>query len=277
MTYKTITVCLNEIAVLDRLLEITRQLAAQHEAHVKGLYIIPAIQVYGDGMGGGLAPAVNDVIRNYFEAQLPTVKSKFETIMQEDGLNFDFQAVFSDTPELFSQTVMNAKVSDLVIASARTVAGESYVDADFVERLVLGVGRPVLIVPTLPQPRVNADEVLVAWDNSREAARAIFDALPLVKNAKVVHVVSIDSTLDGNIPGAEIAETLSRHGIRVDLVKASSDGLNPGESLLRAANELGVGLIVMGCYGHARFSELVFGGATRHVLAHLDRPVIMSH
>jgi nucleotide-binding universal stress UspA family protein len=78
-------------------------------------------------------------------------------------------------------------------------------------------------------------------------------------------------------PAAEIAETLAHHGVKTEITHVTSDGMNAGETLLRAAKDHGAGLLVMGAYGHGRFTEFVFGGATRHVFRNLTTPVLMSH
>ncbi len=118
---------------------------------------------------------------------------------------------------------------------------------------------------------------MVGWNESRESSRAVFDALPLLQKAKLTRLVTVDVPTGGNLPAAGIAETLDRHGVKTEITDVASDGMSVGETLLRAANDHGADLIVLGAYGHSRFSEMVFGGATRHILRNLDRPVLMSH
>lgn len=276
MNFKTITVCLNEIAANPKLLDVVRKLGVRFDAHIKGLYVIPAVQIYG-GAAPAMVPVVFDANRVHFESQLPKVREAFETIMKKDGLNFDLQVVDSDVTDMASDIITNARASDLIVVAGHVDPGNYGIESEFVERLIIGAGRPVLVVPAKGKGQMNLDEVMVAWDGGRESTRAVFDALPLIEGAKKLHVVSVNSTLDGMVPGASLAEVLDRHGFKTEVVKVSSDGMNTGEALLRAANDYGVGLIVMGCYGHGRFSEFVFGGATRHMLANLDRPVLMSH
>jgi nucleotide-binding universal stress UspA family protein len=276
MSCKTITVCLNEIAAVPRLLEATRALAQRYDAHVRGLYVIPAIQIYGD-TGFGTVPVVFDAARLFFEKEMPGVKQKFEAAMKEDGTRFEFQAVQSEVPDITYEVIENSRSSDLIIVASKPESSGDDVEDGFVERLIIGSGRPVLVVPRKGKAAVNTENVMVAWDGSREATRAVFDALPLLKGSKRVDIVSIDSKLDGTVPGASIAEVLDRHGLKTEVIKASAEGMTTGEAVLRAAADRGSGLLVMGCYGHGRFSEFVFGGATRFILANLERPVLMSH
>jgi nucleotide-binding universal stress UspA family protein len=143
--------------------------------------------------------------------------------------------------------------------------------------VVMQVGRPVLLMPPGKKTELKLDDVVLAWDNGREAARAAFDALPFLRLAKKVWIFGVDEAKRGFEPEAEIAATLSRHKVKAEITHVSSDGMNTGETLFRAAKDHGAGLLVMGAYGHSRLSEFVFGGATRHVLRNLTMPVLMSH
>jgi len=145
--------------------------------------------------------------------------------------------------------------------------------------LALGVGRPVLIVPRYGTFETVGERVLVAWNGSREATRAVHDALPLLKLASSVTVLSIDPEHDtgDRIPGADIALHLARHGVAAEGMSTVGLDISVGDLLLSRAADLGADLIVMGAYGHSRVRELVLGGATRHILQHMTVPVLMSH
>jgi nucleotide-binding universal stress UspA family protein len=120
--------------------------------------------------------------------------------------------------------------------------------------------------------------VLVAWNGSREAARAAHDALPLLQQADQVHVLAINPGADaGDIPTAEISQHLARHNVRVEASQLVAKDLDVGDVLLSRAADLGSDLIVMGAYGHTRLRETILGGATKHLLAHMTVPVLMSH
>jgi nucleotide-binding universal stress UspA family protein len=123
--------------------------------------------------------------------------------------------------------------------------------------------------------------VLVAWDGSREAARAVHDALPLLRRAREVSVLVADperlATKIGEKPGADLAAHLARHGLPVRVEVVKSGGRPLGEILLAQVEEERADLLVMGGYAHARLRELVLGGTTRHVLTHASVPVLLSH
>jgi nucleotide-binding universal stress UspA family protein len=121
----------------------------------------------------------------------------------------------------------------------------------------------------------------VAWDASREATRAVNDAIPLLASATTVTVLSVDPAIGrtehGDVPGADIALHLARHGVNVRVEQTVSGGIGIGDLLLSRASDLGADLLVMGAYGHSRLRELVLGGATRTMLKSMTLPVFMSH
>lgn len=157
---------------------------------------------------------------------------------------------------------------------------ESYVGDFFPENLILSCGRPVLLVPYASNERSTGCRVLVAWDGSREATRAVHDALPFMRTAENTTILTVNGVHEferARIPGADIATVLARHGVRVEVADIETGaGDSVGEILLSVADN-GADLLVMGAYGHARWRELVMGGATRTILRSMTVPVLMSH
>jgi len=277
MSYKTIMVCLNEVSSNDRLTDVTRILAAKFKSHVKGLYVVPGVQIYA-GVAAGMGPISYDGFRAYFEKQQPGVKQRFEAAMQKDGLPFDFQTVDSVNPNIANAIIENSRCADLiVIPSGSRNAEEGTINDGLVDMVAIGAGRPVLVIPDQGKFEFTADDITLGWNNSREAARAVYDAMPFLKAAKKVRVTCVDNKQRGTLPGTDIADTLARHGVKAEVQTIASNGSGAGSTLLQAANDAGSGLIVMGCYGHSRLAELVFGGASRHMLANVDRAVLLSH
>jgi nucleotide-binding universal stress UspA family protein len=141
------------------------------------------------------------------------------------------------------------------------------------DELVLGTGRPVLIVPVLGQLAPIGHRVLVAWNGSREAARAAFDALPLLQPGAELRFVAVDSTR-GNATLDAIGRAFARHGFEATLSAITrSGGRSVSEEILKVAREWGADLLVLGCYGHSRLRETVFGGATTRILRDMTLPV----
>jgi nucleotide-binding universal stress UspA family protein len=176
---------------------------------------------------------------------------------------------------------LNARYADLVIAGQPEPDGGSGVDATFAEDLVMGAGRPVLFVPYAGRFPEVGRRVLIAWNAGREAARAVTDALPLLTRAGTVQVVAFDPLKGdadhGDLPGADIALVLARHGVKVSVAQQHSDEVDVGNQILSRAADMQSDLIVMGAYGHSRLREMVLGGVTRTLLDTMTVPVLMSH
>lgn len=166
---------------------------------------------------------------------------------------------------------------DLVVVSQFDPQVRETYSRELPDRIAFESGRPVLVVPLSGPRETIGQSVLVAWDGSREASRAIHDALPFLKKASKVDIVSVTTAKEVDLPSADIASHLSRHGISVETQQADAKGTDVGTVLTSLAGECGADLIVMGAYGHSRFRELILGGVTRHVLESMPVPVLVTH
>jgi nucleotide-binding universal stress UspA family protein len=146
-----------------------------------------------------------------------------------------------------------------------------------IEAALFGSGRPVLIVPYIQKPPFRLESVLVAWDGSATAARALADAMPFLEQSKRVEIVMVsDDAEDVDTTGTRLQRHLARHGLEAEFRRiAGADDV--AGALLSHAFDAGADLMVMGGYGHSRFRELILGGATRGVLGAMTVPVLMSH
>ena len=152
------------------------------------------------------------------------------------------------------------------------------VPADFVESVLIASGRPAIVVPYIGAPPTLASTVLLAWKPTRESARALTAALPMMRTAAEVHVATWDDGAPGGAGAAEALDTYLRsHGVVARIHRGGPAPHAIGEHLLSVASDVGADLLVMGCYGHARAREWVMGGATRTVLASMTLPVLMVH
>lgn len=283
MTYKTILVHLNDEHRLPALLHAATGIAQSENAHLVGLSVLPpTIIIPGiEGDGG----AVIDDHRDAYRGQMARMRMAFEakanaaTGLSHEWLEFDCE---TENPFGLAATVATtqARCADLVIAAQDKPSWSLSAHLDLAEPLVLESGRPVLVIPRTSPARALPRRIVVAWNGRREAARAAFDALPLLKNAERVDVVWIgpgrDSVGDGTHVGVDLCAALARHGIRCEAFTRASSG-DAGAALLAAVGSLDADLLVMGCYGHSRLRELVLGGASRHVLQYARVPVLMSH
>ena len=189
--------------------------------------------------------------------------------------------------ESLTKTCFTSDVPDLLIQEARlrdlTIVPAILEDLNYqwyAELIVFGSGRPVLILPKRGSDRGFAlNTVVIAWDGSRPAARAVADALPLLERAKEVRVLTVlnEKELTSELPAAELAKYLERHGIiaKSDCVDAA--GRRIGEILNSYLTSDHADLLVMGAYGHSRLREFILGGATRSMLLKPPLPVLLSH
>ena len=148
-----------------------------------------------------------------------------------------------------------------------------------VEALLFDSGRPVLMVPTIFHGAPRFDTVLVAWDGGKEAARAIAGAMPILKQARDVQLVTVVEPRKRDavdLPGFNITRHLARKGVHAELKRITSE-LDPGNTLLSHAADTGADLIVMGAYGHSRWREMLLGGATRQILQSMTLPAFLAH
>jgi nucleotide-binding universal stress UspA family protein len=284
MTYKTVLVSLNDTARVPALLEAACRIASQNDAHVIGLYVIPAARIYPE-MDIAMVPTIFDAHRKKFEAERETVRHAFEERTRRDGISAAWECFDSGSSEVTEGTLEHARLADLVILSQIDAKGDGCIEPELVERIIMECGRPVLVVPQ--KARFNgsgqgiASRIVVGVNATRESTRAMFDALPLLQSADETRLVWVDpyrsSGETGAVPGADEAAVLARHGVKAISEPMLTNGTNPGEALLTRTTDTGAGLLVMGAYAHSRMREYIFGGATRHVLEHMTVPVLMSH
>jgi nucleotide-binding universal stress UspA family protein len=280
MPFKSILVCLNEVNRAQVLLDLAARIAETQSAHVIGFYVVPAVRI-SSSVGYQVTAQVFESHREYFSARVELVKAQFDETMQRNGLEGEWQLVESSSPLIADPVAERALGSDLIIASQAERHGESGVELDFAPRILMETGRPVLLVPRAGRFTSCGRLAVIGWNSTREAARAAFDAVPMLMHAEAVHVTWVDvaktGTQAGSLPGAELARALSRHGVTAVAETVPAGGATSGQALLGHAADLGADLLVMGAYGHTRLREFVFGGATRHILQGMTVPVLMSH
>lgn len=151
----------------------------------------------------------------------------------------------------------------------------------YMQAALFGAGRPTLLLPSgeNSRPLQSLDRVVLAWDWSREAARAMADALPILARASKVHVLSVfgEKSLDTTAVTGDLEKYLASHGIEYVLDRTSFTEGDIGRCILSHARDVNADLLVMGAYGHSRLREFVLGGATRTILTEPQLPVLVSH
>jgi nucleotide-binding universal stress UspA family protein len=148
-----------------------------------------------------------------------------------------------------------------------------------IEAALFDSGRPVLIIPFIQRIGLKLERVIVAWDGSRSAARAVADAMPLLVRAKTTEVVTVASEAikSEEMPGTEIAQHLARHGAKVELKSIVTAETDVANTILSHAADTSADFLVMGGYGHSRLREFILGGVTRGILGSMTIPTLMSH
>ncbi len=281
MEYKDLLVVLDAAADTQGRIELAAAIAEQFAAHLAAIYPIPSPELPRSAGYADLA-ALEPIYREWRERALQEaerVREGFEREADRRGLKSEWRSV-EDGWE--ADPAVHARYADLTILGQRDPdSNEAALIRPLPERVTLASGRPNLAVPYAGRfARVGAT-VLIAWNASREAARAVADAMPILRNAQSVTVLTIDAQPSpaghGEVPGADIALHLARHGVTAQIERTISGEVPIGEVLLSRAADLGADLLVMGAYGHSRVRELLLGGATRSILASMTIPVLMSH
>lgn len=169
---------------------------------------------------------------------------------------------------------LHARYADMAIIGQPSADGP-----DHVTELLMMTGRPILVMPRFGSFRSLPRKVMVAWNGSREATRAVFDAIPLLAAAEQVVVLTLDAPSGdhGESPGADISLALARHGARVEVMRSTAGDLDVGNALLSRVAEHGADMLVMGAFSRHPLREKALGGATYHVLRHMTVPVLLSH
>jgi nucleotide-binding universal stress UspA family protein len=278
MALKDILVHVDSSPQSEKRVNAAINLAAAHQAHLIGLYVLtyPYIPGY-------IRPKiVPEVLEHQLEAvrQAATkAETDFTDMIARAGINAEWRCVEGDPVEvldLHSRCVDVAVVGQHDSEETRTTS-----DSKMPDRLILSAGRPVLVIPNVGEYPVIGERIMVAWDASRFATRAVNDAIPMMSAAKHVRVIAVNSEggREGQdeIPTADICLHLARHGIEAEAVHIFAHDGDEGDALLSRAADQGTDLLVMGAYGHARWREIVLGGVTRHMLQHMTMPVLMSH
>jgi nucleotide-binding universal stress UspA family protein len=264
----------NEASVKHRLAAIAA-LAKRIEARITGLFVtgLPGTQVYVDLDGWA------QLVDAYMTSQrvaAAKAEQAFRAELARLKLTGDWQCREADTTE---GVITMARLHDLV------VMGQPDPDVPSnglrSSEIVLAAGRPALIVPYAGEFTELGRNVLVAWNGTREAARALHDAMFLIDGATVVTVLEIDPPGgEGGIPdlsAADVVAALRRRGVAAKAESTVSDGTPVADIVLSLAADLTADLVVMGAWGHSRLREFVLGGASRGVLQEMTVPVLMSH
>ncbi len=273
MSYRTILVPVTDDPRLDERLATARMLGQRFDAHVLGLHVMPLPVVplgYGEA-AAYVGPELIEAQRRANVERAERLRQRFEEALAELAPDCSWRVVEGD-PAMVA--LSHARIADLVLAPQSDLRGLDFLEPDLAEHLAMGGGVPVTILPRGGWPSDLGRRILVAWNGSRQASRAVHDALPLLARADRVLLFAA-----GEEAGEHVADALAmleRHGLEVVCETLAEVSGPIGPLLLRKAAETGCDTLVMGAYGHSRLRELILGGTTRHVFAHAELVVFAS-
>lgn len=260
-------------------LSLARSLAAEHGAQVDALMAVsPSFAdlpfAYAAGPEAAAAMQAIDTDRHH------RGRMSFEAASRGSGPQMHWSDAGSAPP--VAAFIEAALCHDLLVLGQRDAddASSYGTPPDFVEAVVLGSGKPALVLPYAGSFEQVGREVLIAWKPGKESARAVDGALPLLRAARQIHVLRAaegdESPVTAQTQG-DLEAHLARHGIAAPVVQHGRSGPLSGEALLSLASDVGADLMVMGCYGHSRATEWVLGGVTRTVLKAMTVPTLLAH
>ncbi len=276
MSYKTILVHIDSGKRCPVRVELAIRLARRFESHLVGLHALAPFEPPGYVMAE-MGPAIMEAQQLVTAAETTRTETEFARQTSAAGVrSVEWRTAVDELVEVVG---LHARYADLVVIGQSDSADKGRVPDEFPAHLVVSAGRPVLIVPSAGTFPTLGKRILVAWNASREASRAVTDAIPLLQQAESVHIMAVNPkpVEHGAVPGADIGLYLARHGVRVEVKSDHGAEIDIGNELLSRASDLDSDLIVMGGYGHSRLSEWVLGGATRTILESMTVPVLMSH
>lgn len=285
MSYKTILVHLSDSRRAEKILAPAMHLADRYNSHLIGLHahaIVHAPPFQMPYASQAVAQLAGQVRTN-----AEGIAETFSRMCKDKPFVSEWQQHSVPMADLAASVMSHGRAADLIVAGQTDGAWDLSPLLDFPERLALESGRPVLVVPHSGSHVNIGRNVVIAWKAGRESARAVFDALPLLKDAANVHILEFAETDVSQrrlAADTSIGAALGRHGIKPTIHTAVASGLRAlapdtriGEQIVARLAELDADLLVMGAYGHSRMREMIFGGITRHMMREMTVPTLFSH
>ncbi|PWJ79441.1 nucleotide-binding universal stress UspA family protein [Pseudaminobacter salicylatoxidans] len=278
MPFKTIVAIIQSKDDAERVLDCAIPLTTRFQGHLIGVHAEALPVAYTSAVGfpdTEFLQATAEVNKERAEA----LQADFRRRIRDANVSYEWRSLECFSGDSAHSGIASARCADLAIAAQRNPHADSTATAD-VDALLFESGRPVLIVPHAGPSLSSYRNVLIAWNGSREAARAAFDALPLLMEADHVEVFVIDppedAEYDSEASGEEIATALARHGVNINVAAETSNGRSIDQILQQRIAARGADLLVLGAYSHSWLRQLLFGGVTRTVLQSMPVATFMS-
>jgi len=277
MTYRAILAHVEADPAAEPRLKLAAQLANDFEAVLIGA----AAETFDPaGFGSSYANVSGDLAlaeAKAVEEDLKVAESRFRAVAEQVRAGAEWRS-YPDLPA--EMIARQSRAADLIVAGPHRNEPMGFHNRADPGDLVMHSGRPVLIAPPTME-KLDASSIVIAWKDTREARRAVSDALPFLERARTVMIVEVCEDKDetsSRIRVQDVADHLGRHGVKASTaVRAQGGGGSVAEAVLDAAKMQDAGLIVSGGYGHARMREWIFGGVTRDLLSQNKRAVLLSH
>ena len=247
------------------------------EAHLLGVAFIYDPIIPGTVMGG-IPPEFIESQRRESEKKAQDAIARFEQAAKRAGISYETRDVNASIAGAAERLGRLARRFDLVVVGQPDRDKSAPVEV-VDEGVLFDSGRPVIFVPYIQKAGLKLERVMVCWDGSRSATRAIADAMPFLHKAKQIEIVMVASKAGKNdeIPGADLGQHLARHGLKVDVKRITSPDIDVPSTILSYAADSSADMLVMGGYGHSRLREFILGGVTRGILETMTVPTLMSH
>lgn len=279
MSYRSLFTVLTDEDLVEDTLSHAVALATAHDTHLDVMCLGVDRTQTGFYYAGASAIVLQETItRANDEAE--AVKAKAEEILKQSGLRWGAEAGVAQLADLGRHVAARARFSDLVIVPKPYGEGRGAELEPVTEAALFEGHTPTLILPEGAAPVPKPKRILIGWNESIEALSATRAALPLLRQADAVHVVVIDPPTHGpsrSDPGGLLSQYLARHDVPVEIDVLSKTLPRVSDVLARHATDMNADMMVMGAYGHSRFREAIFGGATRNMLEQTTLPVLMAH
>ena len=256
------------------------EICAQTGGRITALLASPLPNSFyaGDAYGG---MEVWTTILAELRKEAKTEAGRLNTRLAKAASTVEFRTTELDYVLSRETVLMSARHADVTVFSRLTTEGDRHFRRDLIETVLFQSGRPVLIAPPIWTKPYAFKSIIVAWNASRESARAVGDAIGLLEAADKVTLVTVDAAPatfgSGDAPGVDIAAHLAHRGVKVELRNVDGMGRDAGACLLDTARAVDADLIVLGGYGHTRMREFVFGGVTKRLLETSEFPLFLSH
>jgi nucleotide-binding universal stress UspA family protein len=275
MAYKTVLVHVDESIHASERIKIAAAIAMAESAHLIGIATTGASRYLAQTRAlTDMDPNLGEHLR-FLRERAERGLEEFDATARKIGIASFEKRLVDD--EAGGGICLQARYADLVVIGQNDPNEISpVVMPDFPQYVVLHSGRPVLLVPHTGRFDNIGNRILIGWDASMAASRAISDAIPLLRRAHRVQVAVFNPPAQSVAPGAEMALYLARQGIKIEMLMRKTEQ-HIGAALLSLAHEVNADLLVTGGYGHARFREIMLGGVTREILETMSVPVLMAH